>query len=63
MPKTTVPEIIALVRAGVEVFAAFKKNNGRDPTDEELTAQLEERNAVEIDYLKELAAFRERHKV
>jgi len=63
MPKTTVPDIIALIRAGVEVFAAFRKNNGRDPNDEELAAKLEERNAVEIEYLKELAAFRERHKV
>jgi len=63
MPKTTHPEISSLIRAGVEVFAAFKKSNGRDPTDEELAAKLEERNAVEIEYLKELAAFRERHKV
>ena len=56
-----IPEIITLIRAGFEIIGAFTKEHGRGPTDEELAALAVERNRVEVEYLRELAAFRARH--
>ena len=37
--------ILPLIRAGAELIQTFRATNGRDPTDEELTALLAETDA------------------